>query len=677
MERVRRTQMSVDFGVDYYPEHWPEERWETDARLMKELGITVVRMGEFSWAKFQPQGKMFQFEWLDKAISLLGRHGIVTVLGTPSAAPPAWMIERHPEILPVDSSGQQKGFGGRHHDCQSNPVYRKYIKGLVTAMAEHYQDNEYVIGWQIDNELGNSHEDLCYCDSCKKEFGKWLEKKYDSIENLNKEWGTAFWSQDYNSFEQIPTPKVTPTAHNPSLLLDWKRFCSDLVVDFLNMQVDIVKSICPNQEVTHNLMGIYDKTDYFELAKKLNFVSNDQYPTGYYFDPPGQSTGEISACLDFIRSVKKKNFWMMELEAGATGGELIGRTPRPGQLRLWTTHCVAHGADTIVYFRWRTCLFGREQYWHGILPHDGNPQRRYMEIKDTIQCLRPVLKDVKGIVSKADVAILFSYDQDYAFKIQPHHPELDYVEQVTMYYESFYKRNIPVDFISPWEDMGNYKVVIAPLQYLMEQEQEEKFRRFVENGGCLLLTMRTGVKNMNNVCMSETGLPGNLKDVLGICVTEYDCLLGLEVELEWIDIGEEKKTMRGTAHKWCDILSLNGAKPLAFYRSEYYQDMPAITVNSYGKGSAYYVGTEPDAKLLLEISGLLAREYGLESVGDTPDDVELTIRKGRCNDYLFAMNHTGFIQRISIGSDWIPFTREEDETQLEAYETRIFWKNKG
>lgn len=666
--------MSVYFGVDYYPEHWPKERLETDAVLMEKLGIQVVRMGEFSWAKFEPKKGEFHFKWLDNAVNLLAKYGIKSVIGTPTAAPPAWIIEEDPHILPVDESGEVKGFGGRHHDCQSSPVYREHIRRLVTAMAEHYKNNSNVIGWQIDNELGNSHENLCMCDSCKEAFHTYLQKKYGSVERLNQEWGTAFWSQDYTHFGQIPVPRTTPTVHSPSLLLDWKRFCSHLVVDFQNLQVGIIRKICPHQQVTHNLMGLYDKTDYFELAEELDFASNDQYPTGYYFDPPGQPDFEISACLDFIRSVKKKNFWMMELESGPTGGTLVGRMPRPGQLKLWTSHCVAHGADTIVYFRWRTCLFGAEQYWHGILPHNGIPERRYFEIQETIRGLLPVMRDINAVTVKPKAAILFSYDQDWAFQIQPHHPELNYVDQIKKYYRAFYQKNVPLDFISEKESMEDYKVVIAPLQLLMDTILEEKFRTYVKNGGHLVLTMRTGVKNRNNVCEGTQALPGGLEDVLGITVMEYDCLLGMEVEIEWI----LDKT-RGHAKKWCDVLELKGAEPLALYRGEFYRDTPAVTVNAYGRGKAYYAATEPDGRILDKIVEKIIEENHLETLGSSSDGVEMAVRGGREKDYLFVLNHTDQWQPIQVPNEWNPsiWCGNSGTGRLAPYDTAIYEKGSG
>lgn len=654
----------IQFGVDYYPEHWPRERWEKDASLMQEMGIQVVRMGEFSWHKMEPEMGKFDFKWLSDAVELLGQYGIYTILGTPTAAPPAWIIERNPEILPVDSNGQRKSFGGRHHDCQSNITYREHIRRLVTAMAEYFKDQPYVIGWQIDNELGNSHEDLCMCDSCKKAFQKWLQNKYHTIENLNTEWGTGFWSQDYDRFEQIPVPRKTPTVHNPSLLLDFKRFCSDLIIDFQNFQIDLIRQIAPQQKITHNLMGFYDKTNYYKLAQRLDFASNDQYPTGYYFDPPGESPYQIAACMDLIRSIKKQNFWMMEMEAGPTGGGIIGANPRPGQNRLWTTQSVAHGADTVIYFRWRTCLFGTEQFWHGILPHNGVPQRRYEEIKSTIQELRPVMEDVHGITMKANVGIVFSYDEDWALKNQPQNPDLNYVRQIQKYYEYFYDRNIPIDFLAPEDDLSSYKIVIAPLLYLMTRKLEEKLIQYTKNGGILVLTMRTGVMDYNNKCMSEYPLPGRLGEILGLEVEEYDSLYHKKICLCTPD---GKKV---TAKSWCDIIKLRGAESFMNYASEYYEGRPAVTKNYFKRGVAWYIGTDPEDEARTLIMDAVLKSAGMNNV--KKESVEMIMRKGRQNDYLFVMNHSEERQYVTIEDGWL----EVKQIGLEPYGVVILKKSR-
>lgn len=635
------------FGADYYPEHWPEERWEEDVRLMKQLGLDVIRMGEFSWAKFEPRTGEFDFGWLDRAVELLADNGIKTILGTPTATPPAWIIEQSPEILPIDQEGRVRGFGGRHHDCQSNPIYHAHIDRLVRAMANHYKDNTHVIGWQTDNEYGNSHMDLCYCDSCQKGFHQWLEEKYGTIEALNQAWGTAFWSQTYDHFGQIPTPKITPNSHNPSLLLDWKRYCSDLVVEFQQIQIDIIREICPQQFHTHNFMGFHDKVDYFDLAKPLDFVSHDQYPVSFPTErPAAQQPETLAATLDLVRGFKQQSFWIMEQQAGPTGWQLIGRSPRPGQLRLWTAQTIAHGADTVVYFRWRTCSFGTEQYWHGILPHSGTPNRRYKELQRTISDLAPVMEACKGALPPAEAAILFDYGQNWALEIQPHHPELDYIDQITKYYNSFYEKNIPVNFINQSEDFSKYRLLVAPLLYLMDEELERKLGRYVENGGHLILTMRTGVKDETNICMTHRELPGNLGDLLGVEITDYDCLRDLDMSVS-LD-GEEFPCF-----KWCDIITPKGANIIATYTMDYYTGEPAITSNPYGDGIVYYVGTEPGAELMEALMKGVFENVGINlELADI--NAEATIRSNEGVDYLFVLNHEGADRSVNIPEGWEP-----------------------
>ena len=274
------------FGTDYYPEHWPRERWETDAVMMRDMGLDVVRLAEFSWFNLEPKKGVYTFGWLEEAISVLGRAGIKVILGTPTAAPPAWIIESDPSIQPVDSQGRVRHIGGRHHDCQSNPNYRRHIERFVSAFADHFGRNENVIGWQIDNELGNSHEDLCHCPSCQKRFREWLKAKYGTVDALNRAWGTDFWSQGVQSFDQVLSPMLPVCGGNPSRELDWRRFCADLILDFHDLQARIIRSKSPGRFITHNLMGFHDKFRYNELAKELEFVSHDQYPGGHFIPDP-------------------------------------------------------------------------------------------------------------------------------------------------------------------------------------------------------------------------------------------------------------------------------------------------------------------------------------------------------------------------------------------------------
>ena len=656
--------MGIHFGVDYYPEHWQRDRWETDAELMKEMGLTVVRMAEFSWHKLEPQEGKYDFAWLDDAIDLLGRYGIRTIVGTPTAAPPAWMANRYPEILPVDREGRIRGFGGRHHDCQSNAVYRGFVRKIVTAMAVHYKDNPNVIGWQPDNELGNSHHDLCMCESCRKNFQGWLEKKYGTVDRLNEAWGNAFWSQEYNEFSEVFTPGITVTGENPSAMLDWKCFCSDLIVDFMKEQTDIIRKHCPNHFITHNYMGFADKVDYYDLGKELDFVSHDQYPGGFFADESHGRGDILASTLDVVRSYKNKNFWIMEQQSGITGWEVMGRAPAPGQLSLWSLQSVAHGADAVVYFRWRVCAMGTEQYWHGILPHSGNPGRRYYELKEMIRKAAPLMEKMEGSMPAPEVGIVYSFRQNYALQIQPQNPNMSYTEQIQEYYRAFYDRQIPVDFVPDDGDFGKYKLLVAPLQYLMNSELEERYFRYVKNGGHLVLTMRTGVKDETNICMTDRELPGRLSELTGSEVLDYDCLRDASVSAVF-------QNESHTARNWCDIITVKeGAEVLAVYGSEFYAGEPCVTKNEYGQGCCYYIGTEPDEAFMAALVRYMTDAAGIAALGNADEGVELAAREKADRRWIFALNHTDRERTYSVDSSY-RLVYGEEAGKLNGYEVQI------
>lgn len=651
------------FGVDYYPEHWPRARWETDARLMQEMGLKVVRMAEFSWHKLEPEPGVFDFAWLDEAIALLAAHGIQTVLGTPTAAPPAWLINRQPDILPTDWEGRRRTFGGRHHDCQSNPQYRAEIRTLVTAMARHYAQNPNVIGWQPDNELGNSHDELCTCPYCRRAFQDWLRRKYGTMQELNRAWGTAFWSQEYNDFAEVFTPGLTVTGQNPSELLDWKRFHSDLIVDFLHEQTAILRRECPHQFITHNFMGFADTVDYYDLAKELDFVSHDQYPGDFSAGTSFADPADMAAALDVVRSYKNAPFWMMEQQAGPTGWQILGHTPAPGQLALWSVQSIAHGADTVVWFRWRTCAMGTEQYWHGILPHSGQPGRRYAELKELVQTLTPLMDEVAGQIPQNEVGIVFDFAQDYAWHIQPHHPELDYRREVRRWYKALYENNIPADFVPQDADFARYKLLIAPMQYLMTPELEQKYFAYVQNGGHLILTMRTGVKDATNLCMTDAELPGRLAELAGVTVLDYDCLRDGPAAVSDAD-GEHSGSY------WADILTpAADTEILARYADHFYAGQPVVTAHPYGKGRCVYVGTVPDDAWQQKLAAREAALAGAAPLGKVHSGVELA-RRG---SFLFAMNHNDTPATAEPAGKWTPLLPGGND--LPAYGFQIYKEN--
>ncbi len=643
------------FGVDYYPEHWPRDRWPIDARMMREMGIQIVRMAEFSWQLFEPSEGDFHFELLDDAIAVLAQEGIDVILGTPTAAPPAWIIENNPEIQPIDSRGQQFFFGGRHHDCQSNPAYRAHVKRFVTAFAAHFASNPAVVGWQVDNEFSNSQLDLCYCPHCENRFRTWLKEKYGSIEELNRAWGTYFWSQGYDRFEQIHGPRISPSGgRNPSQSLDWKRFTSDLVCDFHRLQADILRAAAPDKFITHNMMGFHSKPNYYDLSRQLDFAAHDQYPGGHFKgDHVSYDADAQASSLDFARGMKQQSFWIMEQQSGITGWEILGRAPQPGQIPLWAMQSVAHGADTIVFFRWRSCAGGAEQYWHGILPHNGIPGRYHREISAMMHKYAPLLKEINGSVPKAEVAILRSYDQEWAIQEQPHHPDHSYYPHLLTYYRALHRMNVPVDFIGEHVDYSQYKVLIAPLQFLMTPEHAAKLHAYVQAGGRLLLTWRSGVKDGTNLCHTEGAVPCLVDDLVGVQVAEYDCLRDVDGLVSYQ--GREYP-----CQYWCDVLSMTTATPVASYAHEFYAGSPAITVNAWGDGRAYYVGTTMSRELALAFLGEVCREANVQPLMDTPFGVEAAHRMVDGKRVLFLLNHNRTAQQVTVpdiyrtwdGTEW-------------------------
>ncbi len=409
------------YGADYYPEHWPEERWSEDAQLMAEAGFNIVRMAEFAWSRLEPQDSIFDFTWLDRAIAILSSQGIQTVLGTPTASPPPWVMATDPTLYRILPDGKPLYYGNRREYCPNHPIYWQHTRRIVEKMATHYAGNPHVVAWQIDNEFG----DPCYCPVCRRGFQVWLKQRYDTLDELNEKWGTVFWSHVYTDWKQIPVP-YEHISHNPGLALDFKRFASDSYVRFQQMQIEILHKHC-EQPITHNFMGFgYNKINYYDLAEPLEFVSWDNYLRVFWdvraeIDPSQSALGH-----DTMRGLKKKSFWVMEQQAGPTGWEIIGDTPKPGELRLWVYQAIAHGADGMLYFRWRTCRYGTEQYWHGVLDHHGIPGRRYREIAQVGEELARVGKRILDSEMLSQVAIMQSYDTRFGFQTQPNNSQLGY-----------------------------------------------------------------------------------------------------------------------------------------------------------------------------------------------------------------------------------------------------------
>jgi beta-galactosidase len=623
------------YGADYYPEHWPEDRWPTDARLMREAHFNVARLAEFAWALMEPEEGKFNFGWLHKAIDLLAAEGIQTVLGTPTAAAPAWLCQQHPEMMRLDDTGHRAVFGLRQHTCINNPDFRKASDRIVTAMAKEFGKRDDVIAWQTDNEFGR----LCYCPICRTKFQEWLKELYGDLDSLNAAWGTVFWSHIYSDWSQIPVPMIALSPSNPSLALDYRRFMSSSFDTFQASQIKILRELSPGRPITHNFMGFLPEIlDYQQLARDLDFASWDNYPM-FRNDP---YPGRMGLNHDQTRGLKQSNFWVMEQQSGPTGWDTMSATPRPGQIRLFTYQAIAHGADGIVYFRWRPCRFGTEQYWHGILNHDGSVNRRYKEVAQIGAEVKAIWPELEGSEPVAEVAILNDYDSRFAFQFQKSNPAFDYAEHVRRYYDPLHEMSVTVDVICCDVDLSKYKIVIAPTLFVLKEETAKRLREYVQNGGCLITTFRTGVKDEYSRIVDEA-LPGRIRDVMGVRVEEYHS--------PWTDevnkiAGVDGDLPEGEVKLWVDVLEPQGAEVIANYSEGFAPGKPAITRNSFGKGAAIYVGTAPSKEFNAAFLKKLLAERGVKQGPDRPDWVEISTRRKGDTNYLFAMNHSAEVKEV-------------------------------
>lgn len=568
----------MKLGVDYYPEQWPQDRWATDAAMMAQLGLSVVRVGEFAWSLLEPAEGRFDFSLIDEAVALLAGEGLQIILGTPTAAPPPWLTA-NVDILLRNADGTPLGPGARRHGCANNPAYRRYSERIVTALAQHFGGHPAIAGWQIDNEFGCHGTGRCYCDHCRAAFQSWLQAKYGSLARLNQAWGTVFWSAIYSDWTQVPLPRTAPAPHNPALQLDFRRFASDSWVRYQRMQIDIVRRHAPHCPITHNVMGSNDnsaETDNFDLAADLDFVSWDNYPQG--------SVGAHHVAFNHVlmRGLKNKSYWVMEQQPGVVNWHPYNRPVPPNLVRLWSYQGFGYGAEAVLYFRWRAGRFGQEQYHSGLLRHDGRPTRAYREVE---QVARELANIPAFTPEPARVAVLVDYDDWWALQIDPHQQEFSYLSVALSIYQDLWAVGVPVDLRRRSEAIDGYEVVIVTCPNLIDEEQAERWRQFVEGGGRLMVTFRAFVKAPANN-WSDKPLPAGLDTLLGLQVEEA---LGLPPDMR----GAARNATGSLSFpywRWAELLTPTTAQPLLFYNQFYWRDQVAATVNKVGRGAAVYVG---------------------------------------------------------------------------------------
>lgn len=601
----------MKLGVCYYPEHWPATRWPTDAKLMREAGLSIVRLAEFAWQRMEPEEDEFTWEWLDNAIEILAAEGLQIVLGTPTATPPAWLCHAYPEILPVDAQGRRRRFGSRRHYCSTSATYRQHTQRIVTAMARRYGQHPAVIGWQIDNEFGCHDTARCYCDECAIAFRVWLQAKYHTLEALNEAWGAVFWSQTYSEWAQIAPPNLTITEPNPSHALDYYRFSSDTVVAYQQLQISLLKAhVSKSHFITTNFMGDFPDLDYHALAQPLDLVTWDSYPTGYaernaqvfYATPDTRPALAYDAgdpyvtgfCHDLIRGLKPdKPFWVMEQQCGNINWAMHNTGVRPGTVRLWTWHALASGADTAVYFRWRATLYAQEQHHSGLLHHDASPDVGYNELL-AMSAERALMAEIAATPHTASVALLLSYADLWAVQLQPHHSEFGYFRHLSSFYQALQHLGVAVDIVPPTANLDSYKLVVAPTLFLGEPYTADALARFVAQGGTALLGVRSGFKTPANRVV-DGALPGVFRALTGAQVTAWHALppgVGFDQQSAWPEL-------TGPATIWAESL-LPTPNPsvnvLAHYTTGPFEGQAALIETQVGQGRALYLGWYPTAQ---------------------------------------------------------------------------------
>ena len=636
----------MKLGVCYYPEHWPPEHWLIDARQMRLAGISIVRVGEFAWTLMEPSPGTYRWDWLDQVIETMTIEGHEVVLCTPTAAPPAWMIHAHPEILPVDEEGRRRRFGSRRHYCPNNSTFRTHSKRIATVMAERYGEHPSVIGWQIDNEFG-CYFARCYCPICVTAFQEWLKVKYQTLDVLNEAWGTVFWSQVYDQWEQIEPPNLTVAEPNPSHVLDYYRFSSDSWVAYQQMQIDALRdNISADQFITHNIIGSQTTLDYHDLARNLDFIAWDSYPTGYAEtqsenlyssgETPPHFAHDLGDPLitgffhTLTRGLKQAPFWIMEQQTGAINWSIYNTGVNPGAVRLWTWQAMAFGAEAVVYFRWRASRFGLEQHHAGLRRHDGLADVGYGDLQIMVDETAQI-ESVFAEPLESSVAILLDYDNLWALDLQPHRQGFSYLKLLFLYYRACQRAGLNVDLISPEADLSGYKILIAPSAHLGSPELVDRLGDFVLAGGTLLLGIRSGFKNTSNLVTSQP-LPGVWRKLAGVAISSWQALPpGVEYSLE-----STIPNLAGDGTIWAESLSpMADTEILAQYAAGAFEGQAALTRHVHGAGNVYYLGIYPQMEQAVALVRYLTAGAAISTL-----DIPAGLVISRRGDALLAFNFT-------------------------------------
>lgn len=622
-------------GADYNPEQWLHDKsvWDDDMRLFKLANCNEMSVGIFSWAKLEPREGEYDFSFLDEIIEKIGANGGKVILATPSGARPRWLAEKYPEVLRVGPDGVREHFRARHNHCPTSPVYRQKVAAINRRLAERYGRNDTVVAWHISNEYGGE----CRCPLCTKAFQDYLREKFhNNIEALNLAYWTTFWSHTYDSFDQIEPPgKYTEVAVH-GLNLDWKRFVTRQTMSFIENETAPIRELSPHLPVTVNMMYEFRELNYHQVARVIDIASWDSYPEWHSGDD-AEIAQRTAFWHDLYRSLKDRPFLLMESTPSLVNWKPYNKPKKPGLDVLSSLQAVAHGSDSVQYFQWRKGRGSSEKFHGAVVGHDGTEHTRVFRSVQQTGRLLQALDEIAGTVTDAPVALIFDWENMWALEDCQGYAQYDkkYMETCYAYHRQFWQRGVNCDIVSPKADLSRYKIVVAPMLYLVDGETAANLENYVARGGTLWATYMLATVDQNDLCHLG-GLPGGgLRKVFGILSEEIDTLYPHE---------KQHAVFEGATHglvDYCEVVHLEGAKALATYADGYYAGMAAVTEHLYGKGKAVYQACRDTGSLCEALFTRLLAEAGIHNLGLLPHGVTAHSRTDGETGYLFLENYDG------------------------------------
>lgn len=653
----------IYFGGDYNPEQWDQATIDADMRLFKQANINLLTLPVFAWAKLEPREGVYDFGWLDALLEQMHANGIGACLATPTTAQPAWLSKQYPEVLPADIKGRKRTHGMRVFFCYNSPKYRERAKAIAMAMARRYRDHPALRVWHVANEYGT----YCYCDNCQRLFRLWLKARYNTLDELNSRWHTAFWGRTLYDWDEIMLPTELNDDYRfcPAVQLDYQRFVTESTIACFRNEYDAIRLYDKDTPIQTNISGFIKKLDQFKMAAAMDTVGWDNYPA------PGCDRSLTAFKHDIMRGLKDgQSYMLVEQSPNQQNWQPYNKLKRPGEVKLLSYQALARGADTCLFFQMRQSIAGQEKFHGAIISRSGaNDTRVFREIEQLgaeLLCLG----DIVGASTRAGVGLLFDWDNWWAIENSSGpNRDIDYLEFARLFYEPFYRRNIPVDILGFHRRFEGYKVIVAPMVYMLKPGLYEKLKEFVYKGGVLIGTVLTGVADENDRCVFGE-YPGPLSEIFGLSVEETDALRPNEFN--------EMRMTDSRAYPCgllCDLVRLRGAQTLAVYRRDFYAGRPCFTVNHYGEGSAYYIASRPDARFLLDFVDTL----GLESALDADDGVEVARRENANGVFCFLLNHNDRPARARLAGermrDMLTGERFAFDITLAPLEVRVLRKD--